>query len=66
MFFFQFMIQAGHLLHVPLFLSVALGLTALETGVRLLPLSVTLLLAAVAHPQILPQAAPRTRRPAGA
>jgi hypothetical protein len=29
---------------VPLFLSVALGLSAMETGVRLLPLSLTLLL----------------------
>jgi len=60
MFFFQFMIQAGIFFTVPLFLSVALGLTALETGVRLLPLSVTLLLAAVAIPKYLPRAAPRT------
>lgn len=60
MFFFQFMIQAGMFFIVPLFLSVALGLTALATGVRLLPLSVTLLLAAVAIPKYLPRAAPRT------
>ena len=60
MFFFQFMIQAGIFFTVPLFLSVALGLTALETGVRLLPLSVALLLTAVAIPKYLPKAAPRT------
>ncbi|HVD69101.1 MAG TPA: MFS transporter, partial [Actinomycetota bacterium] len=47
MFFFQFMIQAGLFFVVPLFLSIALGLTALQTGVRLLPLSVSLLIAAV-------------------
>ena len=60
MFFFQFMIQAGIFFIVPLFLSVALGLTALETGVRLLPLSVALLLTAVAIPKYRPKAAPRT------
>jgi MFS family permease len=59
MFFFQFMIQAGIFFTVPLFLSVALGLTALETGVRLLPLSIALLLAAVAIPRYRPQAPPR-------
>jgi Na+/melibiose symporter-like transporter len=60
MFFFQFMIQAGLFFTVPLFLSVALGLTALETGVQLLPLSITLLVAAVAIPKYMPNAAPRT------
>jgi MFS family permease len=59
MFFFQFMIQAGIFFTVPLFLSVALGLTALATGVRLLPLSITLLLAAVAIPKYRPKAPPR-------
>jgi MFS family permease len=60
MFFFQFMVQAGLFFTVPLFLSVALGLTALQTGVRLLPLSVALLVAAVGIPRSLPQASPRT------
>jgi MFS family permease len=60
MFFFQFMIQAGIFFIVPLFLSVALGLTALATGVRLLPLSVALLFTAVAIPKYRPKAAPRT------
>ena len=59
MFFFQYMIQAGLFFTVPLFLSVALGLTALATGVRLLPLSITLLLAAVGIPKFFPKASPR-------
>jgi MFS family permease len=60
MFFFQFLIQAGLFFIVPLFLSVALGLSALDTGIRLLPLSVTLLIAAVGIPKYRPQANPRT------
>lgn len=59
MFFFQFMIQAGLFFVIPLFLSVALGLTALQTGVRLLPLSVSLLIAAVGIPRFFPGASPR-------
>ena len=59
LFFFQFLIQAGLFFVVPLFLSVALGLSAVETGVRLLPLSVTLLAAAVGIPKLWPQASPR-------
>ena len=58
-FFFQYMLQAGLFFAVPLFLSVALGLSAIATGVRLLPLSVTLLLAAVGIPKLFPQASPR-------
>ena len=44
---------------MPLFLSVALGLSAIATGVRLLPLSITLLLAAVGVPKLFPNASPR-------
>ncbi len=58
-FFFQYLLQAGLFFVVPLFLSVALGLSAIATGVRLLPLSVTLLLAAVGIPKVFPQASPR-------
>jgi MFS family permease len=58
-FFFQFLLQAGLFFVVPLFLSVALGLSAVATGVRLLPLSVTLLLAAVGVPKLFPHASPR-------
>ncbi|HEX3979937.1 MAG TPA: MFS transporter, partial [Acidimicrobiales bacterium] len=36
-FFFQFMLQSGLFFVIPLFLSVALGLSAVATGVRLLP-----------------------------
>jgi MFS family permease len=58
-FFFQYLLQAGLFFTVPLFLSVALGLSAIATGVRILPLSVTLLLAAVGVPKFFPQASPR-------
>ena len=58
-FFFQFLLQAGLFFTIPLFLSVAIGLSAVETGVRLLPLSVTLLLAAVGIPKLWPNASPR-------
>src|SRR5262249_24658197 len=58
-FLFQYLLQAGLFFAVPLFLSVALGLSAIATGVRLLPLSVTLLLAAVGVPKLWPNASPR-------
>ena len=59
MFFFQYLVQAGFFFVVPLFLSVALGLSAIDTGVRLLPLSVTLLVAAIGIPRFLPRISPR-------
>ncbi len=58
-FFFQYLLQAGLFFTVPLLLSVALGLSAIATGVRLLPLSVTLLLAAAGVPKLFPNANPR-------
>ena len=58
-FFFQYFLQAGLFFAVPLFLSVALGLSAIATGVRLLPLSITLLLAAAGMPKVFPNASPR-------
>jgi MFS family permease len=58
-FFFQYLLQAGLFFAVPLFLSVALGLSAIATGVQLLPLSITLLLAAVGVPKLFPNASPR-------
>ena len=58
-FFFQYLIQMGMFFAIPLFLSVALGLSAIATGVRLLPLSVTLLLAAAGIPRMFPNASPR-------
>jgi MFS family permease len=58
-FFFQFMLQSGLFFVIPLFLSVALGLSAVATGVRLLPLSITLLASAVGVPRLFPRASPR-------
>ena len=59
MFFAQFMIQAGAFFAVPLFLSVVLGLNALQTGVRLVPLSIALLITAIGIPKVRPRANPR-------
>jgi hypothetical protein len=55
----MFLVQAGTFFVVPLFLSVALGLSAIETGVRLLPLSLTLLVFAAGVPKLAPDANPR-------
>ena len=69
MFFFQYLVQAGVFFVVPLYLSVALGLSAIDTGVRILPLSLTLLAAAIGDPAALPErlaAARRAQRPARA
>jgi EmrB/QacA subfamily drug resistance transporter len=59
MFFFQYLVQAGVFFVVPLYLSVALGLSALDTGVRILPLSIALLAAAVGVPRLWPGASAR-------
>jgi len=56
---FQYLLQAGLFFAVPLYLSVSLGLSAIDTGVRLLPLSVTLLIAAAGIPRVFPDASPR-------
>jgi MFS family permease len=58
-FFFQFLIEAGIFFTIPLFLSVVLGLNALQTGLRLLPLSLALLATAVLIPKLAPHASPR-------
>ncbi|MEE1802101.1 MULTISPECIES: MFS transporter [unclassified Streptomyces] len=59
MFFFQYLVQMGVFFVVPLYLSVALGLSALDTGARILPLSLTLLAAAILIPRLLPDVSPR-------
>ena len=59
MFFVLYLVQFGLFFTIPLFLSVALGLSALDTGVRILPLSLTLLAAAVGIPRFFPEASPR-------
>ena len=59
MFFFQFLLQGGYFFIVPLFMSVVLELNALQTGARLVPLSLTLIVAAVGIPKVWPKASPR-------
>jgi EmrB/QacA subfamily drug resistance transporter len=59
MFFSQYLVQAGVFFTVPLFLSVVLQLDALQTGGRILPLSLALLLAAAGIPKVYPRANPR-------
>jgi MFS family permease len=58
-FFFQYLLQAGLFFAVPLFLSIALGLSAIDTGLRIMPLSITLVIAAVGIPKVFPRASPR-------
>jgi MFS family permease len=58
-FFFQYLLMSGVFFAVPLFLSVALGLSAIQTGVRILPLSLALLIAAVGVPKFFPEVSPR-------
>jgi MFS family permease len=58
-FFFQYLLQAGLFFAVPLYLSIALGLSAIQTGVRILPLSITLVIAAIGIPKVFPHASPR-------
>jgi hypothetical protein len=58
-FFFQYLLQAGVFFTVPLFLSVALGLTPIATGVRIMPLSIALLAAAIGVPRLRPNGSPR-------
>jgi EmrB/QacA subfamily drug resistance transporter len=59
MFSFQFFVQAGVFFTIPLYLSVVLELSAVQTGIRLLPLSGALLLAALLVPKVFPVARPR-------
>lgn len=59
MFWIQYFMQAGVFFTIPLFLSIVLGLSAFETGLRLLPLSIGLLITAIGVPRVFPRAAPR-------
>jgi EmrB/QacA subfamily drug resistance transporter len=59
LFFFQFLVQGGVFFAVPLLLTIVLGLDPLQTGLRILPLSVALLLAAAGIPKVAPHASPR-------
>jgi MFS family permease len=58
-FVFQYQLQAGLVFNIPRYLSVALGRSAVDTGVRILPLSIALLVTAVGIPKFRPSASPR-------
>ena len=58
-FLFLFLVQAGVFFTVPLFLSVALGLSPITTGIHMLPLSLGLIVAASAIPRFFPHISPR-------
>ena len=64
-FFFQYLLQAGLFFAVPLFLSIALGLSAIDTGLRILPLSITLVIAAVGIPKLAPAGVAPPGQPLG-
>jgi EmrB/QacA subfamily drug resistance transporter len=59
MFFMQFLLQAGVFFVLPLFLSVVLALSAIQTGLRIMPLSIALLISAAGIPKVRPHASPR-------
>ena len=59
MFFFQFVVMMGLFYVIPLYLSVALGLSAIDTGIKITPLSITMLIAAAGIPKFFPAASPR-------
>ena len=59
MFFFQYVVMMGIFFVVPLYLSVALGLSAIDTGIRITPLSLTMLIAAAGMPRFFAKASPR-------
>lgn len=59
MFFAQFLVQAGVFFALPLFLTVVLELTPFETGLRVFPLSIALLVTAAGIPKVFPRANPR-------
>ncbi|MGH8826932.1 MAG: MFS transporter, partial [Jiangellaceae bacterium] len=55
----QYLVSSGLFFTVPLYLSIVLGLDAFETGIRMLPLSLALVLVAPAVPRFAPHASPR-------
>ena len=59
MFFFQYVVMMGLFFVVPLYLSVALGLSAIDTGLKIAPLSISMLLAAAGIPKFFPTVSPR-------
>ena len=59
MFFFQYVVMMGMFFVIPLYLSVALGLSANDTGIEIMPLSVAMLYRRGRHPEVLPSISPR-------
>jgi EmrB/QacA subfamily drug resistance transporter len=55
----QYLVMMGVFFTMPLFFSIVLGLDAFETGLRMLPLSIALILVAPTIPKVLPSASPR-------
>jgi Na+/melibiose symporter-like transporter len=55
----QYLITNGVFFTIPLFLSIVLGLSSFETGLRMLPLSIALIVVAPAIPKLRPNASPR-------
>jgi MFS family permease len=55
----QYLILAGTFFVIPLYLQLVLGKDALETGVKILPISVTMMLAAVLGPRLATRTSPR-------
>lgn len=56
---FQYLVMMGVFFTMPLFLSLVLGLDAFETGLRMLPLSLALVVTAPAVPKLFPHVGPR-------
>lgn len=55
----QYLILAGTFFVIPLYLQLVLGKDALETGVKILPISLTMMLAAVLGPRLATRTSPR-------
>jgi MFS family permease len=55
----QYLILAGTFFVLPLYLQLVLGKDALETGVKILPISVTMMLAATLGPRLATRTSPR-------
>jgi MFS family permease len=55
----QYLILAGTFFVLPLYLQLVLGKNALETGVKILPISVTMMLAAMLGPRLATRTSPR-------
>jgi MFS family permease len=55
----QYLILAGTFFVLPLYLQLVLGKNALETGLKILPISVTMMLAAMLGPRLATRTSPR-------